>query len=285
VIERLEASLMFRNNAAALSLVVALVLAGCGSKAGSLSMTAVPAAPGGSAPSVNVTALAEGQVTVSRQHTVDPTAVSSLRAVGAEAMTDEELADDAQSVGYSVQSSLGKNVTKTGVVRRTETGLVLEVTSGIFTKTTETFKLSASGEAQTTLMDRQNKKATVKGSLDVPTNVITVNEAKNSLDLGFLTNWLTRGKISGAVSDPATKLPLAGVLVEAKSEDGYVFADTTDGSGEFQIKTLTAGKYSLKLSKAGYTGVTSGEHPAEVKARTNLKYLAELSAAATGAAL
>lgn len=274
---------MFRNTAA-VSLVVALALAGCGSKAGSLSMTAVPATAG-SAPSVNVTALAEGQVTVSRQHTLAPVAVSTLRAVGSEVMSDEEIADDAQSVGYSLQSSLGKPVTKTGVVRRTATGLVLEYTSGVFTKTTEIFKLSASGEDLTTLMDRQNKKATVKGTLDVPTNTITVTDAKNALDLGFLTNWLTRGKISGAVSDPATKLPLAGVLVEAKSEDGFVFADTTDGAGEFQIKTLVAGKYSLTLSKAGYTGVDSGDHPAEVKARTNVKYEAELTAAATGAAL
>ncbi|MDB5099147.1 MAG: Carboxypeptidase regulatory-like domain [Cyanobacteria bacterium RYN_339] len=269
------------RNVFALTLVASIALAGCSSHPGTLTAAAVvPAASVAVMPTVSVMSDAAPSVSLTQSTAGAQLAVSTstLRLVGQEEMSDDELADDAASQGYSLQSKIGTPITKTGIVRKTATGYSLETTSGVFKKTTTNYDLVSSVATVTTgLADRLNKKGQVKGTLDANGHTIDVDSFKNTLDLGFLTNWLTRGKISGTVVDGAKKA-LAGVAVEAKSEDGFVFTDTTDADGNFAIKTLEGGSYSLKLTKTGFDAASSGEHPAAVTSRHNLKFTGQLTA-------
>jgi hypothetical protein len=266
------------RNVFALTLVASIALAGCNSRAGSL--TAAPSVPApvvGQLPSVSMTSTVAPTVSLSQSSVGAGLAVttSTLRLVGEEEMSNDEMADDATSLGYSVQSKIGTPIAKTGIVRKTAAGYSLEVTSGFFKHTTTIYDLVA--PTWNGISDRVNKKGQVKGTLDANGHTIEVDSFKNTLDLGFLTNWLTRGKVSGTVLD-GDKKAIAGATVEAKSPDGFVFTDTTADDGTFAIKTLEAGKYTLTISKAGFANAASGDHPADVKARHNLKFTAQLTA-------
>lgn len=276
---------MLRRIAAA-SLVAAFFTTGCGAAKGTLTSAPAPTkrAPLASniiannaarlAPTVGVI---RGQAAVEGQ----PELVSTLRLTGRHAMADEELAEDAESQGYSVmaQDGLMKPFNKTGFVRRTETGFMMEGKKGGFfsKKEKDNFVLVAGTTAITTqLNERADKKALIKGVVD-KNNVVTVTSVKGLADLGFLTNWFTKGKISGTVTDTSDNA-LAGVSVTVKSEDGFVFKAVSDADGEFQVKSLTPGNYFLTLSKDGYKTVKSeADDPEVVGKRENVEYAAKLA--------
>ena len=58
----------------------------------------------------------------------------------------------------------------------------------------------------------------------------------------------TLGAVSGKVTDKATHLPKAGVLVRAMNTD---FTTTTDANGEYMIDGLTKGKYVMQFKVTG----------------------------------
>ena len=277
---------MFRH-IAAVSLVASFLLAGCGAQKGALTSAPAPTkrAPIAAgiiannaarlAPTVGVI---RGQAAVAGQ----PELVSTLRVLGRHNMADEELAEDAESQGYSLfaDSKLGKPFSKTGFVRRTETGFMMEGKKGGFfsKKEKDNFVLVAGTTSITTqLNERADKKALIKGVVDKD-NVVTVTSVKGLADLGFLTNWFSKGKIAGVVTDSVTDKALAGVTVTCKSEDGFVFKAESDADGEFEIKSLTPGDYYLTLAKAGYQGVASpANDPEVVGKREKVEYTAELA--------
>lgn len=188
--------------------------------------------------------------------------VSSLRLVAHHAMADTELQDDAESQGYNILANDHlKPFTKTGFVRRTETGFMMEGRKGGFfsKKEKDNYTLVAGTTAITTQLNaRVDAKALIKGLIDKD-NVVQVTSVKGLADMGFLTNWFTKGKIVGTVKHAGTKGALDGVKISCKSEDGALFTAVTDEDGEFSIKSLTPGKYFLKLSKEGYQPFTATE--------------------------
>ncbi len=278
---------MFRRIAAA-SLVCSFLVAGCGAQKASLTSAPaptkrVPVAAGiiannaaRLAPTVGVI---RGQAAVEGQ----PELVSTLRMLGRHNMADEELTEDAESQGYSVfsaDSKLQKPFNKTGFVRRTETGFMMEGKKGGFfsKKEKDNYTLIAGTTAiSTQLNERADKKALIKGVVD-KNNVVTVTSVKGLADMGFLTNWFSKGKIAGTVTDSVTDKPLAGVNVLCKSEDGFIFKATSDEDGEFEVKSLTPGNYFLTLSKDGYQSVKSAaDDPEAVGKREKVEYAAELA--------
>jgi hypothetical protein len=217
-------------------------------------LTKVPAA------SVNVIpGAAEASVTLIRNAAPTLGGHSVLRVVGSRDMSDDELADDAESSGYSLfaaggnsdHSTLGKPYTGTGIVRRTDDGFSLETSKGLFKKTKGAMILVGSDDILAKLGDRENKKAQIKGTEDLKTHVVTVTSVKGLADMGFLVNWLSRGKIVGTVVEKGTGTKLSDVKVECKSADGFKFEDMSDADGKFEIKNLTPGDYTLKFSKSG----------------------------------
>ena len=199
------------------------------------------------------------QPTAGRQHEV-PTQhlVSTLRIAGMVDMSQEEIAEEAVSSGYEVlaadKSKIGRKFSKTGIVRSTEDGFALETTKGFFKKKKDdTFILAGDPEVLESLSKRQNKKAVIKGVVD-KNNVVTVETVKGIADLGFLTNWFTKGKVIGTVNGVDGK-PLSDVRVFVKSGDGFTFSDLTDVEGKFEIKGLTPESYRVSLSKDGFQAI------------------------------
>ena len=243
---------------AAAALIAAFALTGCGAQKASLVAASVPSrtvpANAGVIAASQAGIVANNAARVAPSVDVIPGAArlhSSLRLVGHAAMADDELAEDAESQGYSIfAADHAKPFNKTGFVRKTETGFMLEGQKGGFMglgkKEKDNYVLIAGSPAiSQALVGRVNTKALIKGLVDKDNNV-TVTSVKGLADLGFLTNWFSKGKIVGTIVEAGSKKPLAGVTVSAKSEDGFVFKVTTEGDGEFAIKSLTPGKYKMQ---------------------------------------
>lgn len=260
---------MTRKSIVSLALVASLALAGCGTQAaGTLTMSKVPTAVGQAAPSV-VTTVKHGAperpapaapAMPKAPSPVAPVApVSTIVVNGQIEMTEEMMAEDAE--GYETlamaASKVEKKFSKTGVVRRTADGYSLEASNGLFKwkKKKDTFSLTGAPEMMTLIGDRENKKALVKGTVD-KAGVVTVTSVKGLADLGFLTNWFSKGKIVGRALDGNSGTPLAGAEVEAKSPDGFVFKTVSEEDGGFQIKNLTPGAYEVSVKFKGYDKAT-----------------------------
>lgn len=266
---------MFRSTVA-LSTLVVLTLAGCGATPtatlGAASVAKTNAlvsantsrvvsnnAAGVQAPSVTVTA----GTTVSRQH-------STMTVLGTDEMSDAELADDAESLGYSLMSTA---TAKTGFVRRTASGWALETTTGVFTKTTTDYALTGTSGVIAQISARENDKTKVTGTLDDAGTSIDVSTVSAAMDLGVLTNWLTKGKFDGIVKDQLTRLPIAGAQVQAVAQTGgFVFTATTEPSGEFAIKCLEPGTYTLSITKDGYTASPASAEALKARKKVHLGF-------------
>src|SRR3954469_18662820 len=60
------------------------------------------------------------------------------------------------------------------------------------------------------------------------------------------------GSIKGKIYDKATKEPLAFASVVAEMNDAQLGGAQSDFDGQFSIKPLQPGKYTLKISYVGY---------------------------------
>ena len=67
--------------------------------------------------------------------------------------------------------------------------------------------------------------------------------------------------IQGKVSDPSNE-PILGAVVRVEGPDGSSRMTTTDNEGAFQISSLPAGRYSVKISASGMTDWTGSNVPA-----------------------
>lgn len=244
-----------RQHVVALSLVASMALAGCAAPG----MSVAPAAKAGKAPLVNVTGMPSMTVTHQEAARAAAPAPKSSLLVSTVEMTEDEIAEDAVSLGYDTQavvaSKLGQKFNKTGIVRSTETGFALETTKGLFKKKKDTvFTLTGTPDVLASLSKRENKKALIKGVVDKD-NIVTIESVKGLADLGFLTNWFSKGKVVGSVSDAAGN-GVADVRVAVKSADGFTFSALSDADGEFEIKGLTPGAYAVSLTKDGFQAIT-----------------------------
>jgi hypothetical protein len=278
----------------AATLVSSLLLAGCGAQKGGL--VAAPTLK--KAPSAGVVSNHAAGIVANNAARLAPTVgvirgeapvptkaglVSTLRVLSRAQMGDAELKADAESQGFSLfatEAGAIKPFTGTGFVRKTDAGFALEADKGgLFQeKTPDDHALVAGTTAiSNQLVNRLNQKTTVKGVID-DANVVTVTAVSGALDLGFLTNWFTKGKIYGVVTNAATKKALAGATVVCKSEEGFLFKATSDADGEYTIKTLNPGKFTISVSKEGFQGVDSpADDPEVVGKREKIEYGADLA--------
>lgn len=266
---------MLRQSLVSLVVAASFALAGCGTGTmGTLSTVAIPQAAAPAQSAGIVTTVTKGAA--ERQHHQTPLApvapvkpqtpavpLSTLVVNGHIALTDEILAEDAESEGYSVasDSKLESKFSKSGVIRRTAAGFSLEASNGLlklFKKEKDTFALTGAPEVITLLAARENKKALIKGTVDAD-DVVTVLSVKNVADLGFLTNWFSKGKIVGLAVDRASGLPIAGAAVSAKSAEGFVFKTASESDGTFTLKNLTPGKYAVTIVHEGHVTLDAQE--------------------------
>ncbi|MFN3430434.1 MAG: carboxypeptidase-like regulatory domain-containing protein [Candidatus Sericytochromatia bacterium] len=245
-----------RQSFVALGLVASLLLAGCGAPAVG---TLAPVSKGGKAPVTAGIQAPAPSVTVTRGTDAGRQVhvpLNSSVTVSHVDMTEDEMAEDASFLGLSLfaavaESKVGQKFNKTGIVRKTETGWAFTASKGLFKKKENTvFTLTGSEIILNAIAGRENKKALIKGVVDKD-NVVTVESVKGLADLGFLTNWFTKGKAVGEVTDAAGKA-LTDVKVSVKSADGFVLSATSNADGEFEIKGLTPDTYTVTFSKAGF---------------------------------
>jgi hypothetical protein len=179
------------------------------------------------------------------------------------ALSDSELQADA-GIGYSVQAILptttpiGTAFEKTGTLRQSGSGFEFDVTAGsgflgLFHKTSTTYALTGPSAILAKLSTDANKKVEITGMLNGTT--VTALEVEKALSFDFLSNWLTKGKIKGQIRDAAGS-PISGATVEATDNNGFEFTAVTENDGDFAIKNLTPGAYTLNISKAGYNAAT-----------------------------
>jgi hypothetical protein len=206
--------------------------------------------------------------------------VSTIQTLGESAMSEDEAAEDAESAGYTIMAADNgnadhgkpeqlKSFSKTGLIRQTEAGLVLQASNGLFKskKNATVFTLSGSEAVLADLQKRIDKKALIKGLVN-DADQVTVTSVKGVADLGFLTNWLSRGKIAGTVK-AADGTALAGASVDAKSADGFVFHAVSETDGSFALKNLTPGTYAVSVKLEGYQPAASSSEVKKMRS-TNL---------------
>lgn len=264
-----------RKSAVALSLVASLLLAGCGAPAvGTLAPVSkvgkAPVAAGVKAPAPTVTVTRGAE----RQHELPAPQLSTIRLAGSAEMSEDELAEMADSLGFEVlaESSLGMKFGKSGTVRSTETGFELVTTTGLFKKTQTAYELDATPALLDELSAVQNKKALVKGVLIGDT--VTVSSVKKQLSLSSLFNWFTKGKIVGRINGTDGKA-IADVRISLKNDKGHTFSALSDAEGEYEIKGLEPADYEVTLSKAGFKSTDKSKFT--VKKRHAVKLEATLA--------
>lgn len=261
------------------ALVLALALSGCGTSgpaALASVRTTVPQASLQTASAIVAPGTSRATVTVQpgtapeRQHT----ALSTVTVMSTETMTDSELQDDAESLGFSIMSTA---TSKRGFVRRTAGGWALETTTGVFKKTTVDYTLTGTAGALAQVAARENKKTKITGTLDDAGTSIAVSTVASAMDLGVLTNWFTKGKFDGVVKDRTSRLPIAGATITATAASGgFQFTDTTTPLGEFAIKCLEPGTYTISITKGGY--VAAADLTQALKARKKVDLAFDLDA-------
>jgi hypothetical protein len=239
----------------ALSLVATLFLAGCGAP---MVSTLAPVSKVGKAPVAAGAQLPAPSVTVIRGESAGrqaPAPLKSTVSVSLVDMTEDEIAEDASFLGLQLQaavtSKVGQKFNKTGIVRSTESGFAFQASKGLFKKKENTvFTLTGSPLILEALAKRENKKALIKGVVDKD-NIVTVESVKGLADLGFLTNWFSKGKAVGEVTGVDGKA-MTDVKVTIKSTDGFLQSTTSNTDGEFEIKGLTPDAYTVTFAKDGF---------------------------------
>ncbi len=101
-----------------------------------------------------------------------------------------------------------------------------------------------------------NNKFSVSVPLTEGDNPITV-EAKDEFGQRDLQNirvtLLTKGKISGTITDSATGFPLASALVEVTDALHLLHQGSADGEGKYLMANIASGPFVGKVTKNGYT--------------------------------
>lgn len=250
----------------ALTLVALLALAGCTDPRAGLVVNPVapaPATPLASATLAQplpapVVRVEPGRAPAAPAAPAATQPVGYLNVLGHTELTREELRSDAEDSGYRVQASISVPSVKGYLRRSSGTSYLLEASHnhlGVKTPTPTTYTLKTPDNTiRLWLAGHVNEKIHVKG-LFAADNSVTVTFADKALDLGFLTNWWTKGKVRGTILG-ADGLPLVNVEVKARSSAGYVFLGNTDDTGAFSVKNLAPGDYQIWLSKVGYGVVT-----------------------------
>jgi hypothetical protein len=246
-----EVSMFAQKSFVALSLIATFALAGCGAPTVG-TLAPISKTSGKLAPAPSVTVIRGEAPTAGRQVHVPLKSTVSVSLVD---MTADEIAEDASFLGLQLQaavaSKVGQKFNKTGIVRSTETGFAFQASKGLFKKKENTvFTLTGSPVILEALSKRENKKALIKGVVDKD-NVVTVESVKGLADMGFLTNWFSKGKAVGEVTGVDSK-PMTDVKVTIKSTDGFLQSTTSNADGEFEIKGLTPDAYTVTFSKDGF---------------------------------
>lgn len=180
-------------------------------------------------------------------------AVSSVRLLATTDLTDDEIAEDADD--YGIQAS-DKAKGFTGLLRRTEASFALEHSKGLFRKKQTLYTIQPlNNDVASSLQGQENRKVLIK-AVEQGNNTLVVHSVKRLADMGFLFNWYSKGKIAGTVKDFQGK-PLAGVIVRARSSNGFLLTATSESDGEFALKNVTPGLYAVNFVKEGYLSAST----------------------------
>ena len=60
------------------------------------------------------------------------------------------------------------------------------------------------------------------------------------------------GTVRGQIVDPEWQFPIEGITVVILAEDGTEYTATTDGTGDYELTGIPAGRYLLSIYKKGY---------------------------------
>ncbi len=244
---------MFKRLASAL-LITTMFLAGCGSSPlipTASQKTAARPISQSSGGSYALMPVAQG---APNQSSSAGLKASAVRVLGMVDLSEDEIAEDADET-YGIQAN-DKPKGYSGLLRRTESSFTMEHTTGFFKKTKKLYTIQPlNNDVAASLQGQENRKVLIK-AVAQGNNTLVVHSVKRFVDLGFLFNWYTKAKIAGTVKDIQGKA-LSGVIVRAKSTEGFLFTATTEADGEFAFKNVTPGTYSVSFVKDGYLSATS----------------------------
>lgn len=181
-------------------------------------------------------------------------AASAVRVLGMVDLTEDEIAEDAEET-YGIQAN-DKPKGFSGLLRRTDTSFALEHSKGLFKKTKTLYTVQPlNNDVAKALQGQENRKVLIK-AIAQGNNTLVVHSVKRLADLGFLFNWYSKAKIAGTVKDFQGK-PLSGVIVRARSTEGFLLTATSESDGEFEVKNVTPGTYAVTFVKEGYLSASS----------------------------
>lgn len=184
-----------------------------------------------------------------------PAERSTITVSGVAAMSEEEIAEDTDAGAFGLLAKPedeGRPFSKTGIVRRAESGYVLQASNGLLRlkKKTTLYPLAVEPGLMDELESRVDRKALLRGTIDRQ-GLVTVTSVKGLANLGFLFNWFSKGRIEGLVQDTAGQ-PVGGVKFIARAEGGYLLTTLSDAQGTFTLSGVTPGSYTVSLEAAGY---------------------------------
>lgn len=159
---------------------------------------------------------------------------------------------------FQILAEGDKPVTRFGVVRSREDGrFFLQVKRGLFDKYLGypewNIPLEGSSEAKTLkLATHLNRLVILRGIMQDET--LEVRLVMSVPSLGYVTDLITKGRVTGTVYDERTKEPLKdGAMTLKASNNGNLFRSVSKQNGKYGFFRIPAGRYTLQVVKAGYS--------------------------------
>lgn len=158
---------------------------------------------------------------------------------------------------FQILAEGDKPVTRFGVIRSREDGkFFLQVKRGLFDKYLGypewNIPLEGTSEAKTLkLASHLNRLVILRGIMQGET--LEVRLLMSVPSLGYVTDLITKGRVTGTVYDERTKEPLKdGAMTLKASNNGNLFRSVSKQNGKYGFFRIPAGRYTLKVVKAGY---------------------------------
>lgn len=266
------------RNRGLLALLVASLMAGCGTPATTARATTATASKT-SAPIMAYDAAVGAE-----------TNMENLNDSGElDAITDEDFAsfDETEAVSADktvmAASAKPKNVTKCGFVRTNTDGkFFLQITKGFlwWKRESSVPLLSTDENTGLKIAEDLNKKVILRGPLQGET--VVVSKIHKLLDFGKVWDLLSKGSVGGKAYDSRTKVGLSFAEITVKSfATGRISRTKTDKAGDFSVGRLEAGEYEVSAKSADFN--LGAKDKITVKKRSSAKVNLGLTAQGSGA--
>ncbi len=182
------------------------------------------------------------------------TRIEAINKSGALDRLDLNLLDES---AFKVLSEELAPVTKLGVIRSREPGkFFLQVRRGLFDKYLNypewNIPLRASDENKVLKFSEYLNDLVILRGITGEKDSLEVRLIMPAPSLSFVTDLVTRGRVTGTVYDQFTKVPLRDAALSLRAANGNLFHATSKYDGRYSFFRLPAGRYSLLVEKAGY---------------------------------